>query len=322
MKNQETGRSEESLKTSKLWSEFLQKRLTRRQLLKTAVFGILAGLIAFLPEESAPEVDQEKLQQEHDTAATLVSEAERASKEQQQSSALAQTPSTETKQTATAEATQVRETPSPTENNRDYVFALNGINLEEKFTLLLSPTLNLDNRRQEKAIAITQPTANREKAGWSAEVLAIFQQYWQHPYAAVIVQTDIVGHEAVIIHAFSYQGQLLPGEFFRHPLNRELLPGAELALVQGDKIVKLKVIDVSTVDGEVFAQSDATAYNADGELNPDYPADKLTFFRSDMWQLPDTARLAGQISFVTCDGRNLGDDFSLRLIVTAAVIDE
>ena len=168
-------------------------------------------------------------------------------------------------------------------------------------------------------ININMPLVNRSKIGWPDEVTVPFEQYKKNKGAALIAQSDISGHDVIILHSFSTRGKLLPGEVFRRVKDREKLIGKEFSLRQdnGESLVesKLKVVDVTKISGEIFESSDAKPTNTQDPY-------KFVFFRSDIWNLTagDIARQPNQITFITCDGRFVEDNvskFATRLLITA-----
>ena len=229
--------------------------------------------------------------------------------------------------TTTAEKTA---TPESTEEPKEYEFRIGNVRLDKPFLFVLPGTisggLGYSNGLE---IPIYEPVANREKLGYPSETELIYRDYRNHPQSALVVQSDIYGHDVVNIHSFSYGDKILPGEAFRRVKDRGSIENERFQLAQlvrnGDSWDRIEgqeselvIVDISTVDGEVYE-------NSDGRPDASYGSQKFVFFRTDLWNLSegDRARRPNQVTFVTCDGRYVTDNvskFSKRLLITAELV--
>lgn len=219
---------------------------------------------------------------------------------------------------------EISETSIPTEAKpKEYEFKIGEVKLANPFFIVVPGDIAKDlGYPKGMEISINMPLINRSKIGWEDEVTIPFEQYKKNKGAALIAQSDISGHDVIILHSFSTRGKLLPGEVFRRVKDREKLVGKEFSLRQENSGVevesKLKVVDITKISGEVFESSDAKPSNT---TDPQ----KFVFFRSDMWNLTEgeLARQPNQITFITCDGRFVEDNvskFASRLLITAELI--
>jgi hypothetical protein len=216
----------------------------------------------------------------------------------------------------------VPEVTKPVEKPKVDEFKIGDVKLDIPFSIIVPGDISGDlGFTKGLEVGITMPLINRDKIGWPDAIVIPFEQYWKNPGAALIAQSDIPGHDVVILHSFNYAGILLPGEVFRRVKDREGLIGKEFQLKQSKEVnSRLQIVDVTQVTGDIFESSDAQPTNTTD-------LEKFVFFRSDMWKLNagDDARQPGQITFVTCDGRYVKDNinkFATRLLITAELFPE